>query len=133
LDVGFDFSFLVGGEFVEFRDEVVEVVVKVHIDFGERGGVFGDEVFEEDVDGMVEDDGIVDFYYGGFYVEGEEYVIGFCFGDLLFEEGDEGFLVYLGGVHDFVGFEGEFGEECLGVVVFFYEFNFDFSDIIDGY
>ena len=49
LDVGFDLRLLVGGEFVEFRDEVAEAVFEIDAEFLEGGGVFGDEVLEEDL------------------------------------------------------------------------------------
>ena len=49
LDVGLDLGFFVGGQLVDFRDEVAEAVVEIDAEFLEGGGVFGDEVLEEDL------------------------------------------------------------------------------------
>lgn len=113
LDVGLDGGFLVGGEFLDLGNEVAEAVVEINAEGGEDGGVFGEEVFEEDADGVAEEDGVGDLHHGGLEVEREENAVGFGLGDLLLVEGNEGFPADLGGVEDLAGLEGELREENL--------------------
>ena len=71
LDIRFDGGFFVGGEGLDFRHEIAEAVVEVDAERGERFLVFSDHVFEEDFDGVAEDDGVADLHHGGFHVEGK--------------------------------------------------------------
>lgn len=132
LDVGLDFGFFVRGEFAEFGDEVTEAIVEVDAEFGERRFVFGDEVFEEDFDGVAEDDGVGDLHHGGFHVQGEEDTFGFGDGDLFFDEGGEGLFAHEGGVDDFTGFERGGGFEDFDAAVFAGELDFDVGGGGDG-
>ena len=104
-DGGLDGGFLVGGEFLDFAEEVAEAVVQIDAEGGEGGGVFREEVFEEDADGEAEHDGVGDLHHRGLEVEGEEGAVRLGLDELLGEEGAEGLPVHEGGVEDFAGFE----------------------------
>ena len=105
LDVGLDLRLLVGGEGLDLTNQIAEAVPQIHAERGEGGGVFGEEVLEEDLDGVAENDRVGDLHHGGFQVDGEQDVVLFRLGDLLSEELDEGGLVEDGGVDDFAGKE----------------------------
>jgi hypothetical protein len=62
-------------------------------------------------------------------VQREEHAIGLRLGDLLLEEGNEGLLADLGGVHDLTSFKGEFGEEDFLSAVLAGELDFDRIDM----
>jgi hypothetical protein len=105
-DVGLDRGLLGGGELLHLLDEVAEAVVQVDAEFGEGGGVLGEEVLEEDPDGVAEEDGVGDLHHGGLEVEEKRTPSALALGDLLLVEGDEGGLAHLGGVEDLAGLEG---------------------------
>ena len=106
FDVGFDLGLLLRWEALNFGDQIAEAVVEVDAEFLDHAGVLGDEVLEEDPHGVAEDDRVGDLHHGGLQVEREEDAVLFGFGDLLFQEGEEGLLVHDGGVEDFAGLEG---------------------------
>jgi hypothetical protein len=90
LDVGLDRGLLGGGEGGDLLDEVAEAVVQIHPEFGEGGGVLGEQVLEEHLHGEAEEDGVGDLHHRGLEVEREERAVGLGLGDLGGVEGLEG-------------------------------------------
>ena len=72
LDVGLDLGFLVGGEFFDFCDKVTEAVAEIDAEFLDGCGVLGDEILEEDLDGMAENDRVTDLHHRSLEVEREQ-------------------------------------------------------------
>ena len=99
-------AFLVGGQLLDFCDEIAEAVVQIDAESRECRGVFGEEVLEENAHGVAEDDWVGDLHHRGLQVERRRArrpasPCAIC----CFEEGDERLLAHEGGVEDFAGLE----------------------------
>ena len=76
--------------------------------------VFGEEVLEEDADGVAEDDGIGDLHHGRFEVQGKEDAFGFGGVDLA-SRNSRGRFAHHGGVDDLAFEEGKIAQGWLAV------------------
>ena len=76
--------------------------------------MLGDQVFEEDLDGMAEDDRVGDLHHRRLHVEREEDTVGLGLGNLLAEEGHERLLAHHGAVEDLPGLQRSLFLEGLG-------------------
>ena len=116
-NVRLDLRFLVGGEGLDFCDEIAEAVVVVDAEGGERLAVFRDEIAEENFHGVAENDRVADLHHGGFHVEGEQDTGVFRLGDLLVEKDGESVLREESSVQDLTGEErGGFLEDGYGAI-----------------
>ena len=125
-------AFFSAGRLWIFATRSPKPVVEVDAEFLEDGGVLGEEVLEEDLDGVAEDDGVGDLHHGGLKVEREQDALLLRGGDLLFEEGDEGLLAHDRGVEDFTGLERSLLLEDLDGAVGCHELDSDVGGVGDG-
>ncbi len=86
LDVCFNRVLLVGGQASDFCVHIAQAVVGIDTQFGEGVGVFLENVFVIDGDGVTEHDGVGHFHHRRFQVQGEERAI-FGGGDFFLVEG----------------------------------------------
>ena len=104
--VGIDgslFGFRQGGDLGE---DITQAEVGVNAQLGEGVGVFGEHGFEENADGVAEEDGVGDLHHGGFEVQGPEHALFFGFGDGFGQEATQFGGAHHGGVDDFGFLQG---------------------------